>query len=711
MQKPDYRKPRPYCGKYAARKSSPAARTVCMALACVMVLSLLAGGIAYQSARAEEAASGQCGPNLWWRFDPSTGIITIEGTGEMDDYEHPENAPWAAFSGSIRKIVFQSGVTAIGRNAFAGCAVEEVEFPDTLTAIKQNAFQDCEKLTEIDLSATALTTIEECAFSGCPTLNEDNVNLPEGVEFVADTAFDDESEEEAAAPTEEPTIPTEQPTQPTAPTEGPTTPTEPEEPGKRTERFYSEKDYAQVTLTWENGVLVEKVMEYPYLNRVVTYRDFASETCPQTIVTTTNGKADTTVKREYDELGRLVNEETRDTRTGTFVESFAVSYISETEGVCTAHSYLLSGAEWNGNVTLYGNGAIKTVDYEFSPMLYLNPDRAVTGRLEHMRMEYDEDGFVKCGTDFIGDDNIDGWSYQEFNYLRNGALSGATAYECHHPDVVFATRECEITEEGIPVKQVYETANKDGDTGYHFKLETDFDEIGRVTMSSNSVEARGHKNPRYYQLYNEGKVVEYGYYDLEGNQHVERSYSYSFDEATGCETVVKEPGFFYGGEAIKTITVNYGTEVVDQRSIYVDAEGVIRYEVYDVNMGGYPYAGVVETGTVAPDGTYIPDEPEETMETAEESAETTEPTEETTEPTEETTEPTEETTETTEETTEPTEETTEPTEDTTETTEETTEPTEETTEATEETTEETTEPTEETIETTGETAESTEEAA
>ncbi len=624
MQKPDYqsRKPKPYHGKYAAKKPSTSLRTLCVMLACAMVLSLLAGGFAFQSARAEEAASGQCGPNLWWEFEGSTGILTIHGQGSMWDFERPEEAPWTGFSGSIRKIVFQSGVTVIGKNAFAGSAVEEIELPDTLTTIRQSAFQDCEQLTEVDASQTQLSSVEAKAFSGCQALRQDAVSMP-AVTVVDETAFGEGVKEPSTPVETAPTVPSEPTTPSTTPTEPvETAPTEPEEPGRRTESFYSEKDYAQVTLTWENDVLVEKVMEYPYLNRVVSYTDFASEACPQTIVTTTNGKADTTVKREYDELGRLVNEVTTDTRTGTFVESFAVTYTSEKEGVCTLRDTLGEGdSTFSGDVTLYDNGAIKTVDFgcrygfEF-------------GRMQHSIVEYDEDGFIKRGVDIPASD-ADGWGRQEYTYLRNGALSGMTAYEYHNPDVVYATTECENTEKGIPVKQVYETANKDGDTGYHFKSEQDYDEIGQVTMYTNSSEAYGYKNGGFYTLYDGGKMVEIGYYDTEGNRQIQTSYSYYFDEETGCETTVREPGyvFYNGGTGDKNITVRYGTEIADWRTIYTDSEGVIRYELYDVNTfySGY-YPQLVELGTVAPDGSYIPDESEE-------------PTEETTEPTTPTEEP------------------------------------------------------------------------
>ena len=86
--------------------------------------------------------------------------------------------------------MFLSGVTAVGKNAFSGCAVEEVTFPETLEAIRTNAFRNCEKLTQVDLSATKVRTISSGAFLGCGKLTKETVHLPETVEYVAKDAFD-----------------------------------------------------------------------------------------------------------------------------------------------------------------------------------------------------------------------------------------------------------------------------------------------------------------------------------------------------------------------------------------------------------------------------------------------------------------------------------------------------------------------------------------
>ena len=166
-------------------------RLLCAVLGCILLLGVLAGA---NTAVAETAASGKCGKDLVWTFDPATGVITIEGEGAMWDYDSAKLLPWAAYASNIKKVVIKSGVTSLGRNAFSGCAVEEVEFADTLEAIGQNAFRNCENLAAVDLTNTKVQTIAAGAFVGCEKLTTDAVKLPETVVSVSATAFEEKVE-------------------------------------------------------------------------------------------------------------------------------------------------------------------------------------------------------------------------------------------------------------------------------------------------------------------------------------------------------------------------------------------------------------------------------------------------------------------------------------------------------------------------------------
>ncbi|MBQ4466067.1 MAG: leucine-rich repeat protein, partial [Oscillospiraceae bacterium] len=64
-------------------------------------------------------ASGTCGENVTWKFDESTGTLTISGDGAMADFE-TDAAPWRSFTG-LKNVVVEKDVTSIGRNAFSVC--------------------------------------------------------------------------------------------------------------------------------------------------------------------------------------------------------------------------------------------------------------------------------------------------------------------------------------------------------------------------------------------------------------------------------------------------------------------------------------------------------------------------------------------------------------------------------------------------------------
>ena len=102
-----------------------------------------------------ETLSGDCGENLSWRFDPETGTLTIEGSGEMNDYyQEGVYSEWHSLSKRIRSIELPEGLTSIGGRAFAYCtALTEVTIPDSVTGIGSAAFNACSSLTEFHVGA------------------------------------------------------------------------------------------------------------------------------------------------------------------------------------------------------------------------------------------------------------------------------------------------------------------------------------------------------------------------------------------------------------------------------------------------------------------------------------------------------------------------------------------------------------------------------
>ena len=84
-----------------------------------------------------------CGDHLTWEFNQITNTLTISGKGDMYDYskDTANPAPWTSFSGDIKNLVLEEGITGIGDFAFVSCSVlENASFPSTLTRVGEYAF-------------------------------------------------------------------------------------------------------------------------------------------------------------------------------------------------------------------------------------------------------------------------------------------------------------------------------------------------------------------------------------------------------------------------------------------------------------------------------------------------------------------------------------------------------------------------------------------
>lgn len=115
------------------------------------------------------AESGTCGSNLTWSFQD--GVLTISGTGAMDDYESLEPAPWSSLNSSILSVTICNGVTRIGNYAFYKSAnLSSIEISNTVTEIGSAALASCTSLTSITISSS-VTSIGSIAFRDCPQLS------------------------------------------------------------------------------------------------------------------------------------------------------------------------------------------------------------------------------------------------------------------------------------------------------------------------------------------------------------------------------------------------------------------------------------------------------------------------------------------------------------------------------------------------------------
>lgn len=125
-------------------------KAISLILSIIMLLSITAG-LDFSAYADEVEKSGSCGNNATYYFDSSTGVLTIEGIGAIDDYGHNE-APWYMFSESIKKVSIKEGITIIGEHAFESCALYDLELPSTLTKINNWAFYGASHVENVYIS-------------------------------------------------------------------------------------------------------------------------------------------------------------------------------------------------------------------------------------------------------------------------------------------------------------------------------------------------------------------------------------------------------------------------------------------------------------------------------------------------------------------------------------------------------------------------------
>ncbi len=108
--------------------------------------------VAYQISKKSDTYSGTCGENVRWNLDKSTGVLTINGSGAMNDYGWVSSNwnPWNDRKDEIKSIVIENGVTNIGSAAFIYCTnLESITIPTSVTSIANNSIYSCEKLSKI----------------------------------------------------------------------------------------------------------------------------------------------------------------------------------------------------------------------------------------------------------------------------------------------------------------------------------------------------------------------------------------------------------------------------------------------------------------------------------------------------------------------------------------------------------------------------------
>lgn len=100
--------------------------------------------------------NGTCGTNLTWVLDDSTGVLTISGTGDMDNWSSSTDVLWYDYRDNIVSIIIEQGVTSIGSHAFANCInLQNITWGPDVKSSGQNAFGNCTNLIQVNISNIA----------------------------------------------------------------------------------------------------------------------------------------------------------------------------------------------------------------------------------------------------------------------------------------------------------------------------------------------------------------------------------------------------------------------------------------------------------------------------------------------------------------------------------------------------------------------------
>lgn len=137
---------------------------------------------AERSYTTEKKTFGSCGSDLTWTLD-DVGVLTIQGTGRMDDYSQ---VPWD--TDKVQKVIVKNGVLSIGAYAFYDCPnLTAVQLPAGLYEIGNSAFAECPQLNSVQLPSS-LTTLGDRVFRNDSGLL--SINLPDSLTSIGARAFE-----------------------------------------------------------------------------------------------------------------------------------------------------------------------------------------------------------------------------------------------------------------------------------------------------------------------------------------------------------------------------------------------------------------------------------------------------------------------------------------------------------------------------------------
>ena len=126
---------------------------------------------------------GSCGANVSWLLDWNSGVLEINGSGDM------VSCPWSSYSDKIKTVNIGSGVTSVCDYAFQSCySLASVTLPNGLTSIGYQAFYGCNNLASVNIP-DSVSSVGSYAFQDCDALT--SVTLPGKLDKIEAYAFYD----------------------------------------------------------------------------------------------------------------------------------------------------------------------------------------------------------------------------------------------------------------------------------------------------------------------------------------------------------------------------------------------------------------------------------------------------------------------------------------------------------------------------------------
>jgi len=134
-----------------------------------LILFIVFTGLILSTKAQDTIASGTCGNSLTWVLTKDS-ILSISGSGAMDDFAINVGGPWCTNQDKIKTVIIDDGVTTIGVAAFWTCSnLISVSIPNSVDIIRSLAFNACSSLPSVNIPYS-VTTIRIGVFAECNSL-------------------------------------------------------------------------------------------------------------------------------------------------------------------------------------------------------------------------------------------------------------------------------------------------------------------------------------------------------------------------------------------------------------------------------------------------------------------------------------------------------------------------------------------------------------